>query len=881
MKTFEIKKASFATNKLASSMGFLLLSNQLVFAATATVDVVITAGGTETALVAQPYSAPLNGIAKFDTGCHALCGGPETRSTDETHGIPSQYSHCTIDTSRGNKLPGLSVYVSSNSPGSSSNPKSESYSLDFATRTMRVQASVASVRKQGAWYTGTYEIHVKCPQTAAWTNSENRTVTVDSKNGYANVGTYTGPIGSINGLPGTAVVDNNLFKVDVKSTNPTDATVTAGMFLTSPANGQKGPNLFALYEPTNIAAPAVKLLSSQAITNQGGGSAIADLNNNGIEDIMFVSYQDVVNYDGRNEFTYQIGWDIDAEGNPKSLSPLKRVDGTGWEGNGATVALFKPATAGALAKAIFVNHDQGSQPVNDLRMRYGTIDGNGNFIYSNHIIIPSFGASVYGIGAELYDIDNNGLPEIIISGNSTANSSHAYKIGWNLQDNGTIGQWTTHTGNSFSNTGVAMSMANLDRNPRPEMVMVYRDTSDGRLYHITGWNLDQYGEPLHWGHPSPLPFSLPTAAHHIDLSIMDMDVFGQALQRGAGHREKTMVITGLENNPAGVDNFYYSFIRHSNAKDGVANGSLSTNQKWHRWGPTSYDATQGAICSTGANSLPQTWDAGTYSTEPIAIESGKPYAITFDAWSPAGEASKTIGVKLGSATTNTTIYRQNMSHAVKPGWNRYQLTYNASVTDPNARLEFFFGGSTAPSKVCIDNLRVSTWLNTTNDFASFPLNNAANLIKNGTFNYGSMAGWINKSAAYGASQASSKIKNGELCHFTPGGTARDHESFGQNNIALQNGARYRLSYDIRGHYSSPINTAKPKVNVKLGGDGGSTVGFADYITEYDLEVPKEKTTRHIEFIMADITDPIAGLAIFTGNSSPSEICIDNVSLTKL
>lgn len=839
----------------------IAMSSMATYGATATVEATITASGTETANVAQPYSAPLNGIPRFDTGCNAFCSGAQRRYTDETRGIPVQYAHCAIDTSRGNKLPGLSVYVSSaNSPGGS---MSENYTLNLAARTMRAQVSVSSVRRQGAWYTASYEIHVKCPQTVPWTRTETKTITIDSKNGYANVGSYTGPIGSGSGI-GNVVVNNDLFTVELKNPVPANAVITADMFLTSPSNGTKGPNLFALYEPDNLPARGVRPLPSAGDTNQGGGMSVGDINNNGIEDIIFTTYHNT-GTTGPKEYQYQIGWDIDTEGNPKSWSPFKRLDSTGPQGRGASVALFKPTRVSEPTRVVFVNQDIA----NTLKVKYGAIDSNGDLINPVDFSIPSIGTT-YGVGVELYDIGGGEDPEIILSGNS---SYHKYKIGWDLPTSGVVNRWTDHEGSSYSNTAVAVALGNLDRNPRPEIVMAYRNPADNRVYRSIGWNLDGDGMARQWEAARPVAMTLPATAHSIDIALMDLDVFGQTSQRGSGHREKTMVIAGLDSS-TNPDNFLYSFLRHSNAKDGVFNGSMTTTARWHIWGsplPT-LDATRTALCGSNTGTV-NPWDAGIYSQEPISMEAGKTYAVTFDA---EVATNATIGVKLGSATVNTAVYRQNLAFALKPGWNRYQMVVGG-VTDPNARLEFFFGGATAASKVCIDNVRFATKFDTANDFANFPDSSSNPLIKNGYFNYGSMAGWEIKSEAAGATQAATKIKNGELCHYTPGATNVVKESLGQNNIALQSGATYTLAFDVRGNNLPPMASLNPKFDVKIGGDGPF---FDEYMLASAVEATKNKTRKTFKFTMGPTADSAAGLAIFTGNTYASEICIDNVSLTK-
>jgi hypothetical protein len=402
--------------------------------------------------------------------------------------------------------------------------------------------------------------------------------------------------------------------------------------------------------------------------------------------------------------------------------------------------------------------------------------------------------------------------------------------------------------------------------------MAYRNPADNRVYRAVGWNLDQDGVARQWEAARPIAMSLPATAHRIDIALMDLDVFGQASQRGSGHREKTIVIAGLDSSST-PDNFHYSFLRHSNARDGVFNGNMTSTAKWHRWGTPlpALDGPRTALCGSNVGTT-NPWDAGIYSQEPISIEAGKRYAVTFAA---EVATTATVGAKLGSATVNTAIYGQNLAIALKPGWNRYQMAFTPNAKDANARLEFFFGGTTAASKVCIDNVRFAPVLNTANDFASFPGNSSTALIKNGNFNFVSMAGWEIKSEAAGATQAATKIKNGELCHYTPGASNLVKESLGQNNIALEAGATYKLAFDIRGNYL-PISKVNPTVELKIGADGPA---FDQYMLESAVEVLKEKTTKTFEFTM-DEADTAAGFAIFTGNTYASEICIDNVSLTK-
>jgi hypothetical protein len=205
--------------------------------------------------------------------------------------LPATYSNCTIDLTKGNKRPGLSVHVSSmNSPGGTAY---QSYTFDPTSRRFHYGVTVTALRKQGAWYDARYEFHLNCPSTVAWQASETKyNVTLDGKNGYSYIGDYTGPVGN-GGFPGSAVINNNLFKVKIVNPNPANAALTAGMFMTSPEQNNPGPKLFAYYQPTNISISTVKTISTGNPLNHGGGVSVADINGNGIDDILLASYDDL------------------------------------------------------------------------------------------------------------------------------------------------------------------------------------------------------------------------------------------------------------------------------------------------------------------------------------------------------------------------------------------------------------------------------------------------------------------------------------------------------------------------------------------------------------------------------------------------------------
>ncbi len=153
--------------------------------------------------------------------------------------------------------------------------------------------------------------------------------------------------------------------------------------------------------------------------SQGGGAAIADLNGNGRPDAILMAYD---NPDGQNNFRYRIAWDLMANGAPSGWSDLKVVDGAGYEGDGA--------------------------------------------------------------GADLADINNNGRPDLIVLAydDPDQQNNFRYKVGFDLNANGDAAAWSgvaQFDGLGHLGEGAGLVVADVNGDCAPEIVAMAYDAPDG------------------------------------------------------------------------------------------------------------------------------------------------------------------------------------------------------------------------------------------------------------------------------------------------------------------------------------------------------------------------------------------------------------------
>ena len=117
--------------------------------------------------------------------------------------------------------------------------------LDKNTKCLTSTVRVCSQRTvTGATYDGYHEIYAKCPTLQPWKKTQDVGPFTLPPGAYQFLTSYDPPPGSANAVPGTVTTDGYGFTV--KSKNPTDAPLIAGMFKQSPnISGANGPQFWA------------------------------------------------------------------------------------------------------------------------------------------------------------------------------------------------------------------------------------------------------------------------------------------------------------------------------------------------------------------------------------------------------------------------------------------------------------------------------------------------------------------------------------------------------------------------------------------------------------------------------------------------------------
>lgn len=115
----------------------------------------------------------------------------------------------------------------------------------------------------------------------------------------------------------------------------------------------------------------------------------------------------------------------------------------------------------------------------------------------------SIGDSTDGSGAEVWDIDGNGLRDVVVAwvDDPAGGNNIYYRVGWSLSSStGAASSWTasktaaTSIGDSTQGLGVAA--ANLDGDSRLELIVAWADDPfcDNTIYYKIGWNINTAGD---------------------------------------------------------------------------------------------------------------------------------------------------------------------------------------------------------------------------------------------------------------------------------------------------------------------------------------------------------------------------------------------------
>jgi Domain of unknown function (DUF1929)/FG-GAP-like repeat len=219
--------------------------------------------------------------------------------------------------------------------------------------------------------------------------------------------------------------------------------------------------------------------------NQGGGVAVADLTGTGSQDLLVFA---VDNPGGQNRGVYRIGRRLDAGGIPTGGWTLwiDVPDWFSWENQGAGAAIFDFDSDGHPDLIVFmVDNPQGQ---NQGYYRVGKkLDANGNVTggWGPWVTIPDWFSFQNQHGAiSVADLDADGRPELIVLmvDSPEGQNRGLYRIGKKLDINGNItGGWTEWMDVpdwfSWENQGVGVAIIDLEGNGQNDLIVFQIDNA--------------------------------------------------------------------------------------------------------------------------------------------------------------------------------------------------------------------------------------------------------------------------------------------------------------------------------------------------------------------------------------------------------------------
>jgi hypothetical protein len=220
---------------------------------------------------------------------------------------------------------------------------------------------------------------------------------------------------------------------------------------------------------------------------------------------------------------------------------FSQVDGVGWEGQGAGVALGQIDADPAPDLVIMAYDNPAGQ--NNFRYRIGwNLNRDGNPTsqsgvpmtpWSGDIQVDGVGWEGQGAGCRLIDLDGNGRPELILMAYDAPSGANnfRYRVGMNLDVNGNAASWGNIVevgGVGWEGQGAGIAFTNLDNNPRPEMLLMAYDNPSGpnTFRYRVGWNVDAAGNAASWAPYITVP-GVGNEGAGADLDVADLDQNGR------------------------------------------------------------------------------------------------------------------------------------------------------------------------------------------------------------------------------------------------------------------------------------------------------------------------------------------------------------------
>ncbi|MFJ8579360.1 DUF3892 domain-containing protein [Micromonospora sp. NPDC093277] len=307
--------------------------------------------------------------------------------------------------------------------------------------------------------------------------------------------------------------------------------------------------------------------------NQGLGIAVADINGNGRPDIIVLW---VDNPAGANTICYQIGWNLNPNGQPTD----------GWSDVFRLPAQVAPEVQGAdLAIAdldgdgrpelILAYVTAGATPTMYYRVGW-RLDGTGQVTqgWSESVPVQWKAGPVQGVGVAVADLDNKQVPDLLLLTiePSASGNKAIYRIGRRLNPRGqVVGGWTpvkTVGGPPLpaAHQGAGVAVMDVTGTNRADLVLFHLANPAGANhgYYRVGWDLDHYGDAKSWSADAEVTGWFGGEGQGAAVAVADLDpaltairtAMGDAFVAAAGpHQDKVLAAQALvrQHTPPPVD----------------------------------------------------------------------------------------------------------------------------------------------------------------------------------------------------------------------------------------------------------------------------------------------------------------------------------------
>jgi hypothetical protein len=253
---------------------------------------------------------------------------------------------------------------------------------------------------------------------------------------------------------------------------------------------------------------------------------------------------------------YLIGWDLSAStGAPaRSWSQLYLDTWTGGTkfGGGAALANIDGDSGGRLDAVLMGIQDLSGEDRFYYKVAWN-LDATGKAAgWSQAIYGPGCAMTQAGGGADIGDIDGNGVPDLLLMwvDDPEGANSFCYSIGWNLGANGQPASWGARmqgTVIGFDNSGGGAAVGDIDKNGRPEVVFMAIDNPETANYYwyVIGKNLDSSGKATSWSQKIVAPGALGFSSAGGGAALADIN----------GNGKPDLVLTNLDS-PQGANAFW-------------------------------------------------------------------------------------------------------------------------------------------------------------------------------------------------------------------------------------------------------------------------------------------------------------------------------------